>query len=317
MQTALRYLITRPHQAGSLYAVNGIEPVEFWDFDAGLIPSGVSIGRAAAAFGYDAAGRLVSYPVDTLRFDARGVLRTALFETAATNLLSRAIANSSTGWALSGASGSDLALNALGLFPGIRITSNGLIWHRLNHIDEPAVTSGMSYHLRAFFRFGTSGAILATLRNMAGAVESRVKFSVTEITDMGAGAGPIANASLTALGVDDVYRLDLNITPNYSGTLSIGLGPGSATSGATVTLLGAQFEAGTVGTSFINSVGSALTRPVDSVTWAAPEGSYDLRIIDSSGTATDSLSVSVGAGWAPHALPFSPARVLLYPTGTL
>ncbi len=317
MNTPIRYIITSPRLGPSPFAINWIEPVSVWDFDGGLFPSGFVISRAASAFGYDGAGRFISYSAGLLRYDARRLLRTAVIEPAATNLLSRAIASTTIGWTLSGASGSNLALNALGLFPGVTVTSNGAIWHRLNHTDEPAVTNGASYHLRTFFKFGTSGKIVATLRNMTGAVESRVEVSTTTNTVLGAGAGGLDSITLTDLGVDGAYRLGMNITPNFTGTLNIGLGPGSATTGATVTLLGAQFESGTTGSSLINTTGATSTRPADAVTWAAPVGTYDLRIVDGAGAAIDSRSVSVSSGWAPQALPFYPARVLLYPVGTL
>jgi hypothetical protein len=315
MQTSVRYLITRPHAASSAYVVNGIEPVAIWDFATGQTPSGFAISRAASAFGYDVAGRYVAYPANSLRFDARRSVRTALLEAGATNLLSRAITSITTGWTQNGASGSDLALNALALFPGVAVTSNGAIWHRLTHTDEPAVTNGVSYHLRVFFKFGTSGKILVTLRNNAASIENR--FMVSASGDISLVSGAFSNITLTALGVDGVHRLDANFVPGYSGNVNVGLGPGSATSGQSVIVLGAQFETGTMGSSFINTTGAVATRPADSVTWAAPTGSFDLRIVDGAGAATDSHSVTVGAGWTPQASPFSPARVLLYPVGTL
>lgn len=315
MQTSVRYLITRPHAASSAYAVNGVEPVAIWDFATGQTPSGFAISRAASAFGYDVAGRYVSYPANSLRFDARRSLRTALLEAGATNLLSRAITSMSTGWTLNGASGSTLALNALALFPGVAVTSNGAIWHRLMHADEPAVTNGASYHLRVFFKFGTSGKILVTLRNNASSAEHRFLIDSNGVISLASGA--FSNIVLTPLGVDGVYRLDANFVPSFTGALSFGLGPGSATSGESVIVLGAQFEAGTTGSSFINTTGASATRPADSVSWAAPTGGYDLRIVDGAGAANDSHSVTVGTGWTPQALPFSPARVLLYPVGTL
>lgn len=317
MQTSIRHLITGSRIANSPYSVNGIEPSAIRDFDAGLTPSGFAISRAASAFGYDPTGRLLSYAADTMRYDARGPLRTALLEPAATNLMTRSVASATTGWTTNGANATNLALDALGRFAGVRVASKGAIWHRLDHLDEPAVTNSASYHLSAFVIFGSSGKILVTLRNWSAGVESRIELSTGAISVLGSGAGLLSNARLTALGVDSAYRVDLEMSPNFTGGLSIGFGPGSSTSGADMILLAAQFEPGTLGTSFIESAGSATTRPADSVNWAASAGSYDLRIVDADGIATDSLAVNVGAGWTPHSLPFSPARVVLYPPGTL
>lgn len=314
MKTSLRHIVTRPRAVGSAYAVNGIEPVKIWDFDAGLIPTGFAITRAASAFGYDAAGRYVSYAANSLRFDARPLLRTALLETAATNLLSRAITSVSTGWTLNGAGGSNLTLNALGLFPGVLVSSSGAIWHRLMHIDEPNVVNGASYHLRAFFKFGTSGKIMVTLRSNAYSSESRFIVSTTTTNIL---AGAFSDITVTPLGVDGVYRLDANFVSNLTSSISVGFGPGSATTGEDVTLLAAQFETGTAGSSFINTTGAVATRPADNATWAAPVGTFGLRIVNGSGAVSNVPSVQVGAGWAPQAAPFFPARVLLYPVGAL
>jgi hypothetical protein len=209
----------------------------------------------------------MAYAPNTMRWGCLDGKRAVLVEVGATNLLSRAITSIATGWTLNGASGSDLALNALALFPGVAVTSNGAIWHRLVHADEPSVTNGASYHASVFFKFGTSGKLMLTLRNNANSGESRFTInSEAVVVVLGTGCGSLKNILLTPVGFDGVYRLDVNLVSNFTGTVSFGLGPGSAVIGESVVVLGAQFETGTVGTSFINTTGASATRAADLVT---------------------------------------------------
>jgi hypothetical protein len=206
----------------------------------------------------------MAYAPNTMRWGCLDGKRAVLVEAGATNLLSRAITSITTGWTLNGASGSPLALNALALFPGVTVTSNGALWHRMAHSDEPAVTNGASYHLRVFLKFGTSGKLMVTLRNNAASIENRFLIDSNGVLSLVSGA--FSNIALTPVGVDGVYRLDANFVPSFTGALSFGLGPGSAVVGDSVVVLGAQFETGTVGTSFINTAGAAATRAADLVT---------------------------------------------------
>jgi hypothetical protein len=241
--------------------------------------SGLANANSTDSWALSCARSLVAYAPTTLRFGCLSGQRAILVEAGATNLLTYATASASTGWTASSATATDLDLDALGVFPGVSIASTGATWHRLLHTDTPTVTNGVSYHLQVYFKFGTSGLLRPTLRNVAGGTETRGDIAVSGNSGWLSSAGTLTNVSLTAVGIEGVYRVDATFVPNFTGALSIGFGPASAVSGQDVVLLGAQFETGPSGTSFINSAGAATARDADLVT--APitaDVSADVRV---------------------------------------
>jgi len=297
------------------YALDGALPLAVMDFERGYLSKPLSLSRASAATITGAFGDIETVAADIARYDWTGADRALLVEPSATNLLSRAITSITTGWTQNGASGSNLALNALALFPGVAVTSNGAIWHRLTHTDEPAVTNGASYHLRVFFKFGTSGKLMVTLRNNASATENRFLIDANGILSLVSGA--FSNIRLTAVGGDGVYRLDANFVPSFTGALSFGLGPGSATSGESVIVLGAQFEAGTTGTSFINSGGAATIRAADVASIDLAAGTYDVRTVLDGGVIDAPSVYHVGAAYWPAAAAGRVRQVIIFREGAL
>ncbi|WP_434286318.1 phage head spike fiber domain-containing protein [Celeribacter sp. SCSIO 80788] len=228
--------------------------------------AGLENANSTASYALSCAGSLVAYAANTLRYGCLSGQRAILVEAGATNLLTYATASATTGWTASSATVTDLDLDALGVFPGVKIASNGAVWNRLNHTATPNVTSGVSYHLQAFFKFGTSGKLRPTLVNVSGATETRVDVAVSGNTNALSAAGALSNVTIAAIGSGGVYQLDATFVPNFTGALNIGFGPASAVSGQDVVLLGAQFETGTSGTSFINSAGASTARAADLVT---------------------------------------------------
>lgn len=317
METSCRYVSVMARRQYSGGATNGVLPVAWWDFTNADYSPSFQISRASTGMGYDANGRFISYAANQLRLDARGTLRTAVLEPAATNLLPYSQAVIGTGWTLSGATGSNLSLNALSAFAGVNVVSGGALWHRLLCDAHPGLTSGASYRLTLWFKFGSSGLARISTRNNANTPESVVNLTPTGATLGAQNAGALTVSELTALGVDDVYRVRLNLVPNFTGDLNFGVGPNSATSGQTIVILGAQLDTGTSATSYIPTTGSSASRTADVPAWNAPTGTWDLRTVAANGAVTDTTNVTVAAGWTPHALPFSPARVLLFPVGTL
>lgn len=317
METGCRFAGVIANRQFTEWAVNGVLPVAWWDFsNANYYPS-FRLARASSGLGYDASGRFTTYAADQLRLDQRGSRRVALLERAATNLLPNSQARIGTGWALSGATGENLSLNALGAFAGVNVVSGGALWHRLLCEARPSLTSGMAYCLTFWFKFGSSGQARIAVRNNADTPESVVNLTATTATLGAQNAGTLTASELAALGVDDVYRARLSLVPNFTGEVNFGIGPNSATSGGSIVILGAQLETGANATTYIPTTGSAATRAADAPAWNAPNGIWDLRTVAANGAATDTRNVTVAAGWTPRELPFSPAWVLLFPTGTL
>lgn len=303
--------------AGSAYSVNGNEPVAVWDFSQTYFAPTLTHTRAGGGYGYNASGHLVLAGTDELRYDARGDLLTAVLEPQRTNALVRARAVLGTGWSVSGASAVNLSASALGTFAGCEVSSGGATWNRLQHSTRPDVVSGTTYRMTMWLAHGTSNAGRAVMRHNVTGAETQVYFLGETAHIGGQSAGGVANVSLNALGVDQVYELGFDFTPNYDGDLNFGFGPNSTVAGENVVLYAAQMEQGAQTTSFLDSVGSPFTREADVVTWNAPLGTYDMRIVFGDNTVQDQTAVAITGGWQPSALPFAPAQVLLFPVGTL
>lgn len=300
----------------SFYAIGGILPAVALDFERSYLSAPLALTRAGSATYLDQAGTIQTAAADVSRYDWTGGARALLVEASGTNLLTHAKAHTTTGWSLNGATGTNLALSALGIFSGVAVASAGVTGHRLQTTTSPTVTTGAAYHLRAFFAFGSAGKMLVTLRNLAGAVQSQIEFTPSSTTITATAAGTFGTTSLTDLG-GGIHRLDLVFTPSFTGTLSIGFGPNSTSIGHTVIFLGAQFEPGTAASSLVISAGAATTRSADAPSISLPAGSYDVRIVLDTGQI-DTLAVAhAGGAYWPAAAAGRVRQVLVYEGGTL
>lgn len=317
MNTSAYYLASLARDPLAAHAIGAIAPVAVWDFAAGWFSHRFEHSRASAAFGRDAAGRFSEYPAGQMRLDLSGAQAAAILEPAASNLLSHAKAAPGSGWSLNGGSAAALSLGALGVFPGCEVFSLGARWHRLNHTACPAVIAGESYHLQMWFAFGSSGAARLILQNSATGAESQIAMTETTATAQMYGVGSFGAIDMVPLGCDSAYLLRVVFTPNFSGPLSLGIGPDSISTGDSVIIFGAQIEAGTHGSSFVESAGTPAARAADVLAWGAPHGIWDLRLTDQNGETTDETSASVGAEWGPAPLPLTVSSVALYPPGSL
>ncbi|MCG7495075.1 hypothetical protein [Thalassobius sp. Cn5-15] len=317
MTVAIRALIAGQAARRTSYASGGIEPVAVWDFSVGHFSHGFTLSRPSEAVGYDGAGRFVGAAPDELRYDRRGLLPAALFEGAASNLLSHSAAAISNGWVGAGATAVDLSGNALGQFHGCAIQAVDAAWNRLQHAATPALVSGVPYRVTLWFAFGTVASGLVVLRNDATGDETQVYLTPGVANSGIQNAGAITDLSMVEVGVDQAIHLSFTFVPNFDGGVSFGFGPGSDVAGAEVVLFAAQMEAGTAASSYIHSGGSPALRAADQVDWQAPTGIYDLRLMDGAGVQVDQLAVTVGPDWQPAPHPLSVSRVLLYPSGTL
>lgn len=317
MNTSAYYLTSLARDPLAAHAIGAIAPVAVWDFAAGWFSHPFEHNRASAAFGRDAAGRFSEYPAGQMRLDLSGARDAAILEPAASNLLSHAKAAPGSGWSLNGGSAAALSLGALGVFPGCEVFSSGARWHRLNHTACPAVIAGENYHLQMWFAFGSSGGARLILQNSNTGAESQIAMTETTATAQMYGAGSFDAIDMVPLGCDSAYLLSVAFTPNFSGPLSLGIGPDSVTTGDSVIIFGAQIEAGAHGSSFIESAGAPADRAADLLSWGAPHGIWDVRLTDQDGETSDETSVSVGAGWEPAPLPLAISSVALYPPESL
>lgn len=301
----------------SPHAIRGVEPVALWDFAQGITPAGFQVQRASTAISIQPSGHWSTVPAQTPRFDGRGQGAALWGEPAGRNLLAHSAAVLGAGWSASGAGATAGALGALGVFPGVEVTSAGATWHRLLHSVRPTVVAGQSYHLTFWVVMGSSGAARCILRNNAAGTETAIRATPAGTTAEQSAAGSVSSVQGAAAGVDGVWVVHLTYVPNFSGALNLGIGPGSATRGESVTVLGAQLELGPVGSSYIATTGAAADRTAEAVIWGAPHGVWDVAITDGDGVRYVAPGVTVGSGWQPASAPFKLAQVGLYPPGTV
>ena len=315
MRAALRQATLSPKRpAPSSFAVNGVEPVALWDFANGAFPAGFSHSRASTGTAIAADGSFVAQAADSLRYDLSGTQPEVILEGAATNLLSHSAATLGAGWSTSGGSAANLALGALGVFGGCRVTSGGATWHRLLHSARPLLTAGTAYTLTTWFILGTSAQGIVILRDNTGATESRILATAAGTSIQSELAGSLTNVAFAVVG--SLVTLSVTFTPNFTRDLNLGIGPASAVSGEDVIVLGAQLCEGPAATTYIPTLGASAQRAADVVEWSAPQGVYDLRRITGNGIIVDQTAVAISAGWSAS-LPLRAQSMALYPVGTL
>lgn len=224
----------------------------------------ITFSRASSATYLDSDGILQTATTDTPRieYDANGVVKGLLIEKARTNLVTRSevTATADLGWSDSSSTSTNLDENALGVFQGVSIASGGGNWNRRS--IECTVTSGTVYAATVFYRAGTSNRARFVFRDTDGAVESRVGGVIGSLAVAQETAGTLSILTEEDLP-DNVKKITIKFTPNFTGTCGFGIGPDSVNSGETVIAYGAQLEEGPFATSYIETTGSTATRSAD------------------------------------------------------
>ena len=192
-----------------------------------------------------------------LEYDAQGNALGLLIEEARTNLIAYS-AVTTVNWSQTGSTNTNRNDNALGVFSGLDVVSNGQTWNRAS--ISLTIVSGNTYAVTVFYKEGTAENVRITCR--ANGVESNLGGQAGSLTIFSESAGP-----LTLLSEEDyggIKKVTLLWTPNSSSGVSFGIGPNSNVSGESVIAYGAQVETGTFPTSYIPTEGSSVTRAVDS-----------------------------------------------------
>lgn len=194
--------------------------------------------------------RLTHNPVT---LESEGILS----EQGSTNLL--AFGNPSEfEWVNNGSLQDELDLNALGLFKGVNVRSQGRTFHRVNHPNVPVTPQ--TYFVTFFYRQGSS----ATVRfNFRDPTTSRQTLAIGDWDDPQVAAQGIGSLNIVSneqLADGLTRRIVFEFDCNYTGNLQLGFGPNSNIVNDSIILLGAQLETGDYASSFIPTTGTQITR---------------------------------------------------------
>lgn len=278
------------------------------DFTKGQLPSGVAFSRASPATALSQHGDIVQLSANQPRFDhnpVTGAPLGLLLEASQQNLLTYSSAVLGTGWDEGGTSSTNLALSALGVFPGVQVTSNGAGWARLLHTNEPATTAAAPLGITLYYRAGTSGRMRCILRSNGGNETRLVGAIGGTISTSPSAAGTVSNLTHALMGDGVTHRLQCVFTPNFTGTLSVGIGPDSTATNGSIIVLGAQIEANAP-SSLIISSGASGARAADVVGLQGYNGIYDVSVQYGDDTTAQFSAQNIAPGYWP---PLGKARI--------
>ncbi len=134
------------------------------------------------------------------------------------------------------------------MFPGFPeaavITSAGQLWHRANSGAGGIVESGLPIRGSFIYAAGTSAKVYIII---AGSSSSAVAGTIGSVAVDHQGGGLITGLEEVAVG-SGVNSLTFTWTPNFTGTINLGVGAFSSVSGETVVLVGGWLETASIAT---------------------------------------------------------------------
>ncbi len=240
------------------------------------VPKGIAVNRSTTAHVWGDDGTLVEVPANAPRLGhdpETGAPLGLLIENGSTNLLAHSVA-STAHWSTVATSASDLSLNALGRFHGVRVPSSGVVWSRILQVFPG--TSGQSYAITLYYQAGTSPNIRLTISGRNGA--SRLSGTHGSLSQTQASIGTFSGISERLLFDGQSREIRAVFTATTTETLRLVFGPESTTVDEDVILLAAQVEEGASFSSYIHCDGTPRTRPADAVTVTTLQGAYQVTV---------------------------------------
>lgn len=234
---------------------SGLAPDLVLDFEAGLYGAGTGpMGLVQTSL------PLTNARLGRAAVDGGGA--GLLIEPARGNLVSRSIARPT--WGPVG----PVTLTALnegkaGIFPGLRITSGGVVWHGARP-SNVTFAGGQDYTMTLWYGHLSAQNLRAILYSTATTPATNLEFQGAA-GQLGASVqnnGQIVDIRNDHLG-DGLYRIRCQFRLTHTVSTNWGFGAGTTTPGDTVTIYGVQIEAGPEATGYIMTDGSVADRAAD------------------------------------------------------
>ena len=203
-----------------------------------------------------------------------------LIEETRTNFIGYSAAEMNNGW-INGSSKNptNLSLNKLGVFNGVRVASNGQIWQNIR-LDNPlpSLDNTKIYTITNWWLEGDlnpSGKFRSSIKRNGITGNSFIRKPLSNSDPLDPASYTIANqtvnhGTISNIKVEDagsnVIKISYNFEPAISGFYQHTIGPNTTTTDEDVIVLGAQIEEGEFSTSYIPTTGEQADRDADSVT---------------------------------------------------
>jgi hypothetical protein len=242
-----------------------------FDFTTGSLPAGITFTRASIGTYNSSGNLLVTAGNDVARFNYVGGVANLLIEPSATNLYPQSNNFSAAPWT----------------------TGNGAVITAAQFISPDGANNGWS------FTSGTAnGQLLQTLptSNIPYTLSVWVKL-ITGVSNTGF---VISSTTVTKTPTSTLTRLSGTATPPALGSTTIYFMILSG-SGIVDGIYGAQFETGSVMTSYIPTTTTAVTRAADSAVFTIPSGVGHLTYTFDD-NSTQLVTVSAGSYTIPTTL---------------
>ncbi len=266
----------------------------FFDLSQSSLPAGLAFGRDSTALVWQENGTLAAVAADVPRFDrdpVTGAANGLLLEAGRSNLVPFAAATVAN-WIADSCTPELLALGALGIFPGVRVPSSGVVWSRLK--QTCALAAGSAHAVTCFCRPGTSPNLRIAITGAGG--ETHVAGTTDSLTNTRSDLGPCTQIRSTLLKDGLSRMIRFLFTSTVGGNYQIGVGPATTAAGQDVVLLGIQVELAANPSRFIPSGASSGVRADESLRFTWLNGRHDLllRYSDSPDTMLTNVQVAPG-----------------------
>ncbi len=268
-----------------------------FDFTSGSLPAGLNLTRNSDARFLNGSNQLQVAPPNTPRFETYSATGQSylLLEDTRSNLMTHSEINTSD-WSTSGATLTDLSLNALGEFHGVSVASGGANWHRC--FRNVTCNAATSYAVQLFWDVGSSGKIVLQLKSNVTGMSTLAGGPAGSIASNSSAEGPITILEDAVINGGSTRMLQIHWVPATTGSYSIGIGPDSVTAGQTVIPLAIQIEQAASGSSYIPTTGSTQSRQADVLATTALSGIYDMSVnyADQGPVLVQGITVTPGVG---------------------